>query len=676
VNQSGSHMRRFSVVIGFKDWGLERLALTLSWLVPQSEAAGGEVIVSDYGSQGATRVEQVSRDLGARYVYTQTDGVWSRSRALNAGFSISTGRILIATDADMLFAPGSMDRIAQFLERSTGCFAVLQCRDLPQRLDTAALSQGEVDWEELERVSRFRPRYGMGGMIAFPRDEFLHLRGFDERMEVYGGEDMDFAQRLQRAGLALVWLDDPRIRMYHVWHPSSRQATESNESARASVNANSDIYLHDKSFIRNLSTWTHRPLDAEPVAAVVISTRNRARFLADAVYSALSQTVRDIEVIVVDDGSDDDTALVLGSIDDPRLRVLRQEGMGIAAARNLAASVTTARYTVIFDDDDIMLPDRVERHLRALEGGDDGTYGGWIDFQDGDLSDFVVHPGRPFSHDVPLVLGHVFVHATLMIRTHLLRTVGYDTTFRSGSDFNLVMKLVRTGVRLRHYGGIAILRRLHHKQVTHSDSDFQRSSWATTRGLSLLSVSKPQFDFLVRREDRGFADVDVTAEAAKRLLDAYGPSETSLHRVLEVEDLTQLEDVQEGAILRPNWLVMTPEGRRIVRSGNVEPPTWRNAWLLSRDSQSWRLSPGDSGPRRGQTRLHEALREVAEHARTQGDRAIAVSAVKGGRAGSPLYRIQSEGKDYYAQILTMTNDVSLSELDLGAEATVIVKAVE
>src|SRR5262249_60781488 len=72
--------------------------------------------------------------------------------------------------------------------------------------------------------------------------------------------------------------------------------------------------------------------------SVVIPTYNRAHSVADAIASVLQQTMRDLECIVVDDGSTDATATLLASISDPRLRVISGRHAGVAAARNLGVA--------------------------------------------------------------------------------------------------------------------------------------------------------------------------------------------------------------------------------------------------------------------------------------------------------------------------------------------------
>ncbi|MDQ0865811.1 glycosyltransferase family 2 protein [Arthrobacter globiformis] len=477
-----------SVVIGFKDWGVERLFLAVSSLVHSFGDLVGEVIVSDYGSRECPDLKEQIEALGARYVYTETNGVWSRSRALNAGFAISRGRVLVSTDADMLFSPRSMEIIGRRILSDPSEALVLQCRDLPSEFDSEGVVSRGLDWAAFEASSTFRPRWGMGGMMAVSRHGFLTIRGFDERMEIYGGEDMDFAQRLRWAGQRLSWLEHPDVRMYHMWHPSTRTETDKSPEGRAAIALNRDIVLNDKSYIRNVVSWAHRPSDALPLASVVISTKNRAEFIAESVNSVLAQTVSDIEVVIVDDGSTDNTAEVIASFEDPRIRYFKREASGIAASRNFAASVSRARFTVVHDDDDLMFPDRIENHFNALHGGISGTYGGWIDFDNETGNVVSANPGKSFSYEAILFSGRIYAHATLMIETSLIRLMSYDEKLRSGSDFNLAIRLGRCGVSLKHTGHFHLIRRIHSQQVTTTDSGHQKSAARRTLSVALSAI--------------------------------------------------------------------------------------------------------------------------------------------------------------------------------------------
>ena len=96
-----------------------------------------------------------------------------------------------------------------------------------------------------------------------------------------------------------------------------------------------------------------------PSVSVVIATYNRARFLPETIESVLQQRFRDFELIVVDDGSTDETPELLKSYGS-RIRSLRQENRGPAAARNLGIRHARGRWISIQDSDDLSTPDHLE----------------------------------------------------------------------------------------------------------------------------------------------------------------------------------------------------------------------------------------------------------------------------------------------------------------------------
>lgn len=106
--------------------------------------------------------------------------------------------------------------------------------------------------------------------------------------------------------------------------------------------------------------------------SIIIPTHNHATYLADAIRAALAQTVP-VEVIVVDDGSEDDTGSVVASIDDDRVVYLRTEHRGPAHARNVGIEAATGAALMFLDADDAIEPTKAELQIRHLD--DDA---GWV----------------------------------------------------------------------------------------------------------------------------------------------------------------------------------------------------------------------------------------------------------------------------------------------------------
>ena len=103
-----------------------------------------------------------------------------------------------------------------------------------------------------------------------------------------------------------------------------------------------------------------------PLVSVVIPAYNAERTIPSTLVSVLGQTVADIEVIVVDDGSIDSTSNIARSLRDSRLRVVRQANSGHAGARNTGIRHATGKYVAFVDADDLWLPRKLETQLCFL----------------------------------------------------------------------------------------------------------------------------------------------------------------------------------------------------------------------------------------------------------------------------------------------------------------------
>lgn len=104
-----------------------------------------------------------------------------------------------------------------------------------------------------------------------------------------------------------------------------------------------------------------------PKISVVIPTYNSARFLGEAVRSVLEQTFQDFGIIVVDDGSTDNSKAAVDSFADLRIRYIYQENRGVSAARNAGIAVSQGKYIAFLDSDDIMLKDALKEGVEVLD---------------------------------------------------------------------------------------------------------------------------------------------------------------------------------------------------------------------------------------------------------------------------------------------------------------------
>lgn len=202
-----------------------------------------------------------------------------------------------------------------------------------------------------------------------------------------------------------------------------------------------------------------------PLVSVVIATRNRAEMLRASIHSVLCQTYSNIEVIVVDDGSTDNTRELVASIDDSRVVYAFQPPAGISAARNLGTDCANGQWIAVHDDDDIMMPNRISDQLDFADAATDFVYGSFINFDD-ETGALQLHHGRNYGYGPAVMSGFAPGHSTWLVRTALLKRFRYDTGIESAVDNNLAFRMLRSGVRFRHSGVMCLLRRVHGGRIT------------------------------------------------------------------------------------------------------------------------------------------------------------------------------------------------------------------
>jgi glycosyltransferase involved in cell wall biosynthesis len=106
---------------------------------------------------------------------------------------------------------------------------------------------------------------------------------------------------------------------------------------------------------------------ADTRLSVVMSVYNGGDFIQESVDSLLTQTIKDFEIIIIDDGSTDDTAKILKSYKDPRIKIFHQNNQGLVKSLNRGISLAAGKYIARQDADDKSEPDRLERQLACLE---------------------------------------------------------------------------------------------------------------------------------------------------------------------------------------------------------------------------------------------------------------------------------------------------------------------
>lgn len=188
-------------------------------------------------------------------------------------------------------------------------------------------------------------------------------------------------------------------------------------------------------------------MSTTPLVSVVIAAYNAEDYIADAVASVLNQTMDDLELIVVDDGSTDTTREVLRRFEgDPRMRVVEQNNAGCSAARNRGAAAATGNYIAIVDADDVCWPHKLEYQIDCFRQRPQlavvGTHARMIGPRGQHLG---VVRTPPDHGTIAEGMQHSmqFCHATILIRADVFeRLGGYDESYPTSEDYQFLRRVV------------------------------------------------------------------------------------------------------------------------------------------------------------------------------------------------------------------------------------------
>jgi glycosyltransferase involved in cell wall biosynthesis len=275
----------------------------------------------------------------------------------------------------------------------------------------------------------------------------------------------------------------------------------------------------------------------DPAVSVLVAVHNGASYLRPALESVLRQTVTDLELVVVDDGSTDETSAVLAGFEDPRVRVVRGEPRrGLAGALNLGLDEIRGRRVARMDADDVAFPNWLERVLGRLDSGPPVVLvgAGVLELDPGGRLGAVHVPeaGPAVTRWHSLFSASPFFHNTVVFeREHFARNgLRYDESFGESEDYELWTRVL-AGAEADVVEEALVVYRMHPEQASRRRAELQRELGRRV-ALSQIALTAPRlseedaelawrFGFLL---DLDAAEVERGAEAYAELLRAFGGS--------------------------------------------------------------------------------------------------------------------------------------------------------
>lgn len=255
-----------------------------------------------------------------------------------------------------------------------------------------------------------------------------------------------------------------------------------------------------------------------PLVSVIIPSYNARRYIKETVDSVLAQTYKNIEIIVVDDGSTDGTREELAPYAAAgKIRYFYQENAGQSAARNTAIAHAKGKYLALLDADDMFMPTKVEEQVAYLEAHPECglSYCGMYHFFDPDV-------GKKYIFSVPtpsgvlfkeLLQGNFINPLSVVLRKELLDKYGsFEPTFRRLDEQALWLKLAFNGVKFCYLPRRLAYYRMHKSSLTNDAVYFRDtqktliSFLRTIKETWFTSAQAQEYDIdgLIRKAEKRF----------------------------------------------------------------------------------------------------------------------------------------------------------------------------
>ncbi len=271
-----------------------------------------------------------------------------------------------------------------------------------------------------------------------------------------------------------------------------------------------------------------------PRVSVVIPTYNYAHFICNAVDSVLAQTYQDYEIIVVDDGSRDNTGDVLAPYGD-RIRCVRQENAGPSTARNKGIGLAQGELIAFLDADDCWLPDKLEKQVRFLDANPEFgmVFSDMSHCVDGDMVHAAYLRERGYRYVAQgsiynnlLREGFIFT-PTVMLRSKCLDLVGvFDVTMCNCEDVDLWFRMADR-YQIGFLDEPLVIRNQHGANVTGNSEDYLKAPvllmerlYAVNSDLERKSIIKERLKSMFYNLGYYYFSIDRMPECRKYMLKA------------------------------------------------------------------------------------------------------------------------------------------------------------
>jgi chondroitin synthase len=327
-------------------------------------------------------------------------------------------------------------------------------------------------------------RFLVGANCAFAREVFDRVGGYCEAFRDWGFEDQEFGYRLLREGAYFIAVQNNYV--YHQEPLAGKNDTDRKLGAAVTK----PLFVEKCPFIHRKNETKKFGFE-NPLVSIYVPLYNRERYILECIQSALEQSVKDLEVVVCDDGSTDKSNELVQKYfgKHKRVRLITQHNGGIGAASNTAVRNSRGFYIGQLDADDVLMTDAVERCLEVMDKDTRlSLVYGTTEYID-ENSKFVSKGWNWPVFSREYLLTKMIVHHFRFFRKRdFMRTKGFDQTIKNAVDYDMMMKLAEVG-EVKHLNKVLYQYRQHNAMTTVTANLDQRNNALTCINNSLSRMA-------------------------------------------------------------------------------------------------------------------------------------------------------------------------------------------
>ncbi|MCW8930266.1 MAG: glycosyltransferase [Gammaproteobacteria bacterium] len=450
----------------------EMLAKTLAALVHQSYPHDLiEVIIADDGSSDhiINVLDKYKGYLNIRYV-RQEDLGYRLSAVRNLGIKAARADYIFVLDCDVIPPENFIETFMNYFyvtdqavlfglrkNVSTNNYQdddLLEKPELIEQLPEIKSTNSVANWQTVDgrsfdwrlpilastnnlKETLFPFELFSGGIIAFPKTSIQEVGYFDEDFQHWGGEDVEFGYRLYNQGYYFIPIMG--CTCFHQELPENKNNEQIDREAGLKITR---PILQQKCPIPSIRHYTSNKKYQVPKVSIFIPSYNNGEYIKEAVDSVLKQTFTDLEVIICDDGSTDDTVHILNKYYNQESRVhwFSQAHSGIAAASNRAISKCRGMYIGQLDSDDMLEPGAVDILVNFLDKNNVGAVYSRYNWVDRSGIFMRKHDSSHFTRE-HLMVAMICTAFRMFRKRDWMHTSGYDESMKNAVDYDMMLKL-------------------------------------------------------------------------------------------------------------------------------------------------------------------------------------------------------------------------------------------